>query len=123
MKFVMKEKTIDSALLKSYEISMVRFLSFVLVLILMAGGFALAVVDGARSIAAGQPIFMSLQAMLNILAPGLLSRMQAYMDSAVWGHLAFVMDLPAFCILWALGGALWLLLHRRPQALGYRGRR
>jgi|GEM_PF-3894518 len=123
MKFVMKEKTIDSALLKSYEIRMVRFLFFVLVLILMAGGFALAVVDGARSIAAGQPVFMSLHAMLNILAPGLLSHMQAYMDSVFGSLAAFIMDLPAFCILWALGGALWLLLHRRPQALGYQGRR
>lgn len=123
MKFVIKEKTIDRALLKSYENGMVRFLSFLLALFLIAGGFALAVVDGARSIAAGQPVLMSLQALLNILAPAQLSRLQDYMASVFGSPAAFIMDMPAFCILWVMGGALWLSLRRRPQELGYKGRR
>jgi|APCry1669189241_1035207.scaffolds.fasta_scaffold52794_1 hypothetical protein len=102
---------------------MVRFSIFMLALLLTAGGFAIAVADGARSMAASEITFLSVHNGLDMLKSGLANQLLQQLGSEAGQSIAFVLDLPAFFILWGLGVVLFLILNRRQPDIGYLSRR
>ncbi len=101
-----------------------RFLARFLGLLLAAGTFVCVIVDGTRSIADDQFLYLSIRTFWTWLSPSSLMRAQAwveaYLSSFVWSRIALpTLDLP-FAGLLALLAALFLLLGRRPASrVGY----
>ena len=97
---------------------MIRLLFRILGLVALAGGFAQFVVDGARSIAAGAPVWTSLGGLIEAAAPGRLEaigpRIASQLHPLLWDPLATtLLAAPACLVLALLGGALLLLGARR----------
>eukprot|EP01037_Dinobryon_pediforme_P002566 gene2566-2605_t len=95
-------------------------------MISFAGGFALAIVDGSRSIAADHLVFLPLRGLLNIASPGLPDRLRPMIEHAgakLWDPVAlFVFDLPAFVIVWCIGALLYLASRRAAPQIGHSNR-
>ena len=87
-------------------------------LLFLAGAFVAAVVDGARSLAAGEATLTPMGAAIAWAAPHALPRLQAFLETRLspllWDPaLVGVLTVPAFVDL-ALIGALVFFLGRRP---------
>jgi len=101
-----------------------RFLARALGLFLAAGTFVAVVVDGTRSIADNQFVYLSIRGFWKWFAAASLERAQGWVEASlspfVWAHIAApVLDLPFACLL-ALLAALLLWLGRRPASrIGY----
>ena len=102
---------------------MLRFIFSLIDIALIAGGFALAVVDGTRSIGAGKLDVMSFQTLLSMAWPNLAGRLHAGLDqisprlSSVVSYI--VLDAPAFLMLWVLGLLIFALLRKKDPEIGY----
>jgi len=100
---------------------------FALVLLLFAGGFAFAVVDGARSVAADHLSLLSLRGALDMAIPSLSQRLQDSMthissDISI-PAMMFILNLPVFSIMWAMGTLLYLVLRPKEAGIGHISRR
>ena len=102
---------------------MIRFLLRSLGLWFLAGGFAAAVVDGMKSIAASRPIATSAAAALDGAAPGLTATLAHWiadhLGAAVWPTLtATLLALPTWALAGGLGVVLVALGRPRPPGIG-----
>jgi hypothetical protein len=105
-----------------------RLFARVLAFLMIAGAFAAAVIDGARSIGAdqlsltplGTTLFWAMPAKFPLLQPLIERKFGQF----AWDHLLFIFLMaPTFVVL-ALAGALLLYLARgRPPTIGYSSRR
>jgi hypothetical protein len=100
-----------------------RFLARFIGLVALAGAFAAAVIDGARSIAAGVFAPTSSGAALYWVSPKALASLQALVESRfgqwAWdGVLVRMLLAPAFVSLAALSALLFLISRRRPPEIG-----
>jgi hypothetical protein len=102
---------------------LVRFIA----LLLLAGAFAAAVVDGARSIGADQLALTPLGVTLYWAMPTKFPLLEPFVESK-FGPLAWdpilltVLKGPTFLIFALLGAALLYLARRRPPTVGYSSR-
>ncbi|MDK9695749.1 MAG: hypothetical protein OEL76_05105 [Siculibacillus sp.] len=102
---------------------MFRFISRMLGLWVIAGGFVAAVVDGMRSIAASTPVITSAAAAWSELAPSSLGALRGAMEGRVgaeaWSTVtATVLALPAWALLGAIGFALLAAGRRKAPPIG-----
>ncbi len=100
-----------------------RFLARLIGLMALAGAFAAAVIDGARSIAAGTFAPTSSGAALYWLSPKALAGLQALVENrfGAWawdGVLVRVLLAPAFVSLAVVSALLFLVSRRRPPEIG-----
>ena len=101
-----------------------RFLARSLGLLLAAATFVAVIVDGTRSIADNQLIYLSIRAFWTWIGASSLVHAQAwveaYLSSFVWSRIVSpLLDLPFACLL-ALFAVLFLWLGRRPASrIGY----
>ena len=107
---------------------MFRLIVRLLAFLSLAGAFAAAVVDGARSIGADQLALTSLGVTLYWAAPAKLALLQPYVESklgrAAWDPILLtVLKTPTFFVLIVLGLGLLYLVRRRPEPIGHSSRR
>jgi hypothetical protein len=100
---------------------MIRFLARTIGLWLIAGGFAAAVVDGMKSIAASRPILTFVGGFWAELAPASLLSARALVEARLGGRVwaaaidPVLANVPVFAAA-ALVGALFVTLGRPPRA-------
>jgi hypothetical protein len=104
-----------------------RFLARFIGLLALAGAFAAAVIDGARSIAAGAFAPTSSGAALYWASPKALAALQAFVENRfgawAWNDvLVRVLLTPAFVSLAVLSALLFLATRRRPPEIGHSSR-
>ncbi len=100
-----------------------RFLARFIGLMALAGAFAAAVIDGARSIAAGAFAPTSSGAALYWVSPKALASVQGFVENRLgawaWdGVLVRLLLAPAFVSLALLSAVLFLLSRRPPPEIG-----
>lgn len=102
--------------------AMLRILTFLTALLLVAGGFAQAVVDGTRIIGADHVSFTALQTLADMASTGFTERLHLSLDGIsplLWKPvLAGVFAAPAFLVMWAAGFVLYLLSRKRQPRIG-----
>jgi hypothetical protein len=101
----------------------VRFLA----LALLAGAFAAAVIDGARSIAADQLLFTPLGATAYWAFPNKFPVLQGFIERQIhpllWDPiLLHLLMLPNWLVLGLIGVWLFYLVRRRPPPIGHSNR-
>jgi hypothetical protein len=105
---------------------MIRFLIRLVALVLLAGGFAVAVVDGTRSITADALVFTSTGDFATILAPNRFARLEPALtriNPLLWKPVAVdLLMVPAALTLAFLGLLLLWLVRRRPKPIGFSSR-
>ena len=110
------------------NLRLLRFIVRLLAFLSLAGAFAAAVIDGARSIGAEQLALTSLGVTLYWAAPAKLALLQPYVESklgrAAWDPILLtVLKAPTFLVLVVLGFGLLYLVRRRPAPIGHSSRR
>ncbi|TBW41218.1 hypothetical protein EYW49_00350 [Siculibacillus lacustris] len=99
---------------------MIRFVARTIGLWLAAGGFAAAVIDGMKSIAASRLVMTSLADAWSDLAPASLSAARALVEARLGGWVWSTLVAPALTVpLWAVAavlGAALISLARPPRA-------
>jgi hypothetical protein len=102
---------------------MLRLLTRLIGLLLLAGGFIALIVDGTRSIAAGRVTVTSVSRGASELFPGLYQSIQSSVEnvsSFLWDPmLTTLMLAPVSVAFGALGALLILVSHRRQAPLYY----
>jgi len=105
---------------------MFRLFSLLAGIVLIAAGFALAVVDGARSIADGRLALTTLRALSDLAKAGFVDGLKApveHLFPKLWDPvLVSLLSAPAFVYLWGIGFVLYLISRRPPQKIGYSSR-
>lgn len=102
---------------------MIRFLLRFLGLILLAGAFAAAVIDGARSLAAQQAMLTPMGLALDLAFPSKFPLLQPFVEKRLhpllWDPvLVAILSAPAFVDMAALGIVLFYLARPRPPEIG-----
>jgi hypothetical protein len=105
---------------------MIRFLVRLVAVVLLAGGFAAAIIDGTRSIAANDLMMTSTGDLARTLLPNAFARLQPAAERIsplAWNPVLInVLIVPA-CLMLALLGLVLLWLVRRPAPkIGYSSR-
>ena len=100
-----------------------RFLARFIGLIVLAGAFAAAVIDGARWIAAGEWAPTSTGAAIYAVSPKALAWAQSFVESHLgawaWDNVLFrALLAPAFVDLTILGALFFLASRRPPPEIG-----
>jgi len=107
----------------SNEETMLRLLTRLIGLLLLAGGFIALIVDGTRSIAAGSLMVTSISRGTASVFPGLYQSMQAsveHVSAYLWDPvLTTLMTAPVSVAFGGVGALLILLSHRRQTPLYY----
>ena len=102
---------------------MLRLLTRLIGLLLLAGGFIALIVDGTRSIAAGRLMVTSLSKGTAALFPGLYQALQANIENLsafLWDPVMTTLMLAPVSVAFGGVGALLILLsHRRTAPLYY----
>ncbi|MFO1125507.1 MAG: hypothetical protein U1E25_09650 [Methylocystis sp.] len=102
---------------------MLRLLTRLIGLLLLAGGFIALIVDGTRSIAAGRLMVTSINRGTAAVFPGLYQAMQASVEKIsayLWDPvLTTLMTAPVSVAFGGVGALLILLSHRRQAPLYY----
>ena len=115
-------KPIDSSAALGYHCGMFRILVFLLSLLVTAGGFAQAVVDGTISIGADKIVLTSFAKLVELASPGLVERCHGWVNvasPALWDSgVRYVFAAPAFVVLWALGFVFYMMSSKRPAPIG-----
>ena len=106
---------------------MIRLLARLIALAALAGAFAAAVIDGARSIAASQVLFTPMGATAYWAFPSKFPLLQAFIQQKIhpllWDPvLLHILMLPTWAILGGLGLLLFYLARRRPPPIGHSNR-
>jgi hypothetical protein len=105
----------------------IRLLVRILGLAMLAGAFAAAVIDGARSIAADQLALTPAGATLYWALPNKFPVFQAFIEHKIsprlWDPVLLnVLMLPTWLILAILGAALTFVTRKRPPPIGHSNR-
>src|ERR1700742_1508906 len=109
-----------------------RFIGLLIGLALLAGAFAAAVIDGARSIAASHFVLTPLGSTLYWALPNKMPLLQPFIERQIhpflWKPILYnILLAPTWAILGLLGIVLLYALRARPRPIGYsdrdRGRR
>lgn len=102
---------------------MLRLLTRLIGLLLLAGGFIALIVDGTRSIAGGELLVTSLSRGVSGLFPALYAAMRESVEARsalLWDPvLTTLMLIPVSVALGGLGAALIMLSHRQDASLRY----
>jgi hypothetical protein len=104
---------------------LIRLLVRLLALAMLAGAFAAAVIDGARSIAANQITLTQMGATLYWAFPNKLAHLQATLDHIhplLYPIALSILRLPTWLVLGLVGVGLFWLVRRRPPPIGYSSR-
>jgi hypothetical protein len=105
---------------------MIRFVIRVVALFALAGGFAVLVIDGTRSIAANRLLMTHFGETCATLLPKQFPLLQpaiTRLNPLVWDPvLKNFFDLPTWLVLAVLGIILFWLARRRPPKIGYSSR-
>ena len=105
---------------------MFRILTLLTGFTLIAAGFALAVVDGSRSLSADKPMFTSLKVLIELVNAGFELRLKPVITglaSFLWDPVSTgLLATPAFLAFWVVGFTLYLIGRRRPALIGYSNR-
>jgi hypothetical protein len=106
---------------------MIRFILRLIGLMLLAGGFAAAVIDGTRSIGGNRLIWTPFEQTAQWLLPGKLPLLQAIVERdlhpLLWNPvLATVFKLPTSLVLGVLGLVMLLIARKRPRPIGFTSR-
>jgi hypothetical protein len=103
-----------------------RLVGRFIALALLAGAFAAAVIDGARSIAASQLTLTQMGQTLYSVFPGKLASLQAFIQqiyAPLWDLVLLnILRAPSWLVLGLFGGALLYLLRRRARPIGHSDR-
>jgi hypothetical protein len=105
-----------------------RFVIRLLALLLLAGAFVAAVIDGARSIGSDELAMTSLGVTLYWALPSKFPLLQPLIEGRfgqrVWDPVMLtVLKAPTLVVLAAMGAGLLFLVRRRPPPIGYSARR
>lgn len=101
---------------------MIRFFVRLVALALLAGAFAAAVIDGARSIAANQLSLTPLGATLYWAFPKKFPLMQTFIETQINPLVLKLLWLPTWAAFAVIGAGLFYLVRRRPPPIGYSSR-
>jgi hypothetical protein len=105
---------------------LIRLLVRLLALAMLAGAFAAAVIDGARSIAASQLSITPMGVTVYWAFPGKLSLVQSTLERIhpfLWDPILLdILLLPTWLVMSALGVGLFYLARRRPPPIGHSNR-
>lgn len=97
---------------------MLRLLIRLAGIVLLGGGFAALVVDGARSLAGGSFYIITLASVLQALKPAAWAQIEASLGSALSGGLLHLLGaIPLSAALCLAGGALFVVSHKEPAGL------
>ncbi|MGD9543758.1 MAG: hypothetical protein AB7F41_13110 [Methylocystis sp.] len=110
----------------SDEETMLRLLTRLIGLLLLAGGFIALIVDGTRSIAAGRVMVTSVNAGMSELFPGLYQSLQSSVENLsafLWDPVLTTLMLAPVSVAFGGVGALLILVSHRRQAPLYYARR
>lgn len=88
---------------------MFRFLTRIAGFLLLAGGFAQVVIDGARSIAGGSPSAAGLSSLIDFLAPGRAQHLLESSSGLAGAVLKLALSAPSAIVLTGLAAALLVL--------------
>jgi hypothetical protein len=104
-----------------------RFIGRLIGLALLAGAFAAAVIDGARSIAASHILLTSLGATLYWAFPNKMPLVQPFIERQIhpllWNPILYnILLAPTWAVLGVVGFVLIYLLRKRPPPIGYSSR-
>jgi hypothetical protein len=103
--------------------TMLRLLTRLIGLLLLAGGFIALIVDGTRSIAAGRLMVTSINRGASAVFPGLYQSIQSSVENLsafLWDPvLTTLMTAPVSVAFGGVGALLILLSHRRQAPLYY----
>ena len=107
---------------------MFRLLVRLLAFLLLAGAFAAAVIDGARSIGASQLALTSLGVTLYWAMPAKFSLLQPFIEKKLgliaWDPILLtVLKAPTLLVLALIGGGLLYIMRARPPLIGHSSRR
>ena len=120
--FLRAAKPIDSSAALGYHWRMFRILLFLLSLLVTAGGFAQAVVDGTVSIGADSIVLTSFAKLVELASPGVVERCHGWVNMAapvLWDSgVRYVFVAPAFVVLWALGFVFYIMSTKRAAQIG-----
>ncbi|HEY1943502.1 MAG TPA: hypothetical protein VGH40_15425 [Roseiarcus sp.] len=102
---------------------MFRFVLRFVGLMLLAGAFAAAVIDGARSLAAQQITLTSMGLALDLAFPSKFPLLQPFVEKRLypllWDPILLaILSAPAFVDLAVVGAVIFFLLRPRPAAIG-----
>ena len=106
---------------------MIRFLLRFVGLMLLAGAFAAAVIDGARSLAAQQLTLTPMGLALDLAFPTKFPLLQPFVEKRLhpllWDPVLLVLlSAPAFVVMAALGALVFYLVRRRAPMVGVSSR-
>ena len=100
-----------------------RFLLRVLGLLALAGAFAALIVDGTRSVAAGQFVLMSLGRLITVVSPDGFVKLRTAIEThapMLWDPvMVTILLLPTWCVLGVLGLVLMGLARPPRPKIGY----
>jgi hypothetical protein len=103
-----------------------RFIGRLIGLALIAGAFAAAVIDGAKSIAASHLVLTSLGQALYAAFPNKMPLLQPFIERQIhpllWKLLYNILLAPTWVALGVAGIALLYALRTRPRQIGYSDR-
>jgi hypothetical protein len=104
-----------------------RFIVRLIGLALLAGAFAAAVIDGARSIAASKLILTPLGATLYWAFPNKMPLLQPFIERQIhpflWSPILYnLLRAPNWVVFGLVGVALLYAVRRRPPPIGYSAR-
>lgn len=103
-----------------------RLIGRLIGLALLAGAFAAAVIDGARSIAASRLIVTPLGETLYWAFPNKMPLLQPFIERQLhpflWNPILYVLHAPTWAVLGLLGLALLYALRKRAPPIGYSDR-
>jgi hypothetical protein len=103
-----------------------RLVGRFIALALLAGAFAAAVIDGARSIAASQLTLTQMGQTLYSAFPGKLAALQSFIQQIyppLWDPVLLnALRAPTWLLLGLVGGLLFYLLRRRARPIGHSDR-
>ncbi len=105
---------------------MIRFIVRVIAVLLLAGGFATAVIDGTRSIAANNVQLTSVGDLFRTLQPAKYAQLQPMVERwnpRLWDPVAVkALAVPACIVLALVGLFLLWLVRRRRKPIGFSSR-
>jgi hypothetical protein len=104
-----------------------RFIGRLIGLALLAGAFAAAVIDGARSIAASHLLLTSLGSTLFWALPNKMPLLEPFIERQIhpflWSPILInILLAPTWAVLGVVGFALLYLLRKRAPPIGYSAR-
>lgn len=105
---------------------MIRFIVRLIAVLLLAGGFAAAVIDGTRSIAANSVLLTSLGDLARTLQPAKVAQLQPMLERInprLWDPVMVKLLAVPACIVFAVLGLLLLwIVRRRQKPIGFSSR-